>query len=145
MPTEKQAGFSIFIVILIILAVFLAAVSLRGDQQNYTNTKWNFSLTIPEGYLVEETDNLFYVVKKPSLDNETPLPEMRIKIEQSSKTNIDETKDEKVVNQEPVLINEGQCPVYRLRYNGTVYEFSLYECLESAIFETVVKSFKINQ
>ena len=131
------------------------------SQQNYTNTKWKFSLTIPEGYLVEETDNLFYVVKKPAVDNETPLPDMRIKIEQSSKTTIDATEEKIVVNQEPVLINniqghktvvsdksypEGnQCSVYRLQDNGTIYEFSLYECLESSIFETVVKSFKIIQ
>src|SRR3990172_4883892 len=78
------------------------------SQQNYTNTKWKFSLTIPEGYLVEETDNLFYVVKKPAVDNETPLPDMRIKIEQSSKTTIDATEEKIVVNQEPVLINNIQ-------------------------------------
>lgn len=129
------------------------------SEANYTNDKWKFSLDIPEGYLVRGEEDILYVVKKPTPDNETPIPEMKIKIEQGSQTTVETTQDLTMVSQEQVSINnidghktvvsykdypEGsQCPIYRLHKNGTVYEFSLYECLESAIFETVVQSFKI--
>lgn len=130
----------------------------NSPQANYINGVWEFTLQIPQGFLVEGEGTLLHVVKKPSADNETPSPEMNIKIEQGNKTTIDASGEITVVSQESVSINsiqghktivsykdypEGsQCPIYRLHKNGTVYEFSLYECLDSAIFEPVVQSFK---
>lgn len=124
---------------------------------NYTNAKWKFSLAIPEGFLVQGDDTLLHVTKKPTVDNETPLPEMSIKIGQGSKTTIENSAEIKVISQEAVSVNnvgghkivvsyksypEGnKCPIYRLHHSGVVYEFSLYECLGSDIFETVVGSF----
>ncbi|MBI2022429.1 hypothetical protein HYS97_01075 [Candidatus Daviesbacteria bacterium] len=129
------------------------------SEQNYINKDWKFSLSIPEGFQVSGDDTLLYVVKKPTTDDETPAPDMRIRIEQGSKTTIDPADDLTVVSQEEVVINnvkghkivvsyedypEGsKCPIYRLHYERVIFEFSLYECLESAIFESVVQSFKI--
>jgi cytoskeletal protein RodZ len=129
------------------------------SQQNYINKEWKFSLKLPEGYFVSGDGTLLYAVRKPSADDETPTPDLRIRIEQGSKTTIDPADDSKVVSQEEVAINnvrghkivvsyedypEGsECPVYRLHSKGVVYELSLYECLESPIFEGVVQSFKI--
>lgn len=129
------------------------------SEANYTNAKWKFSLNIPEGYLIKGDDTLLHVVQKPTLDNETPIPEMSIKIEKSSQTTMESSEDMTVVSEEKIIINDipghkivvsykgypegNQCPIYRLLSGGVVYEFSLYECLESAIFETVVQSFKI--
>lgn len=164
---------------IVFVAVILAAIAVSGvyfwqnktvsetnsqipDQSppksNYINTNWKFSLDIPEGYLVQDEEDIFYVVKKPTPDDETPSPELRIEIEKSSQTTM-ATSDKTIVSAEKVTINgvqghktvisykdypEGnQCPIYRLLSGGVVYEFSLYECLESAIFETVVQSFKI--
>lgn len=126
---------------------------------NYTNAEWRFSLAIPEGFLVQGEDTLLHVTKKPIVDNETPIPEINIKIGQGSKTIIDNSAEIKVISQEAVSVNsiqghkivvsyksypEGnQCPIYRLHRSGIVYEFSLYECLDSDIFETVVDSFNI--
>lgn len=131
----------------------------ESSQNDYTNAKWQFSLGIPEGFLITGDDVLLYVVQKPTVDNETPLPEMKIKIEQNSKTTIDNTEEMKVISQEAVSINNiqghktvvsyesylkgNECTIYRLHHKGVVYAFSLYECLESAIFESVVQSFKI--
>ncbi|OGM32672.1 hypothetical protein A2803_01270 [Candidatus Woesebacteria bacterium RIFCSPHIGHO2_01_FULL_44_21] len=130
-----------------------------SSAEKYINKKWKFSLEIPGGFFVDETDTFLYIVKEPTLDDETPSPDMRVKIEQGSKTTIDSNDDLKVLSQTNVSINnipghktivsygslpEGNgCPIYRLHNSGTVYELSLYECLESSIFETVVKSFKI--
>lgn len=130
-----------------------------ASEANYTNAKWKFSLNIPEGYLVQDEEDVLYIVKKPTPDNETPSPEMRIKIKEGNQTTMEPDKDMKVVSEEEIIINniqghktvisyksypEGnQCPIYRLQSGGVVYEFSLYECLESDIFETVVKSFKV--
>lgn len=165
----------IFIVVLVILAVLVGWIyfwqnktisetnSQISDQSppksNYININWKFSLDIPEGYLVRDEEDIFYVVKKPAADDETPSPEMTIKIEKGSKTTIDASEEMKVISQESVLINgvdghktivaydsypEGtECPIYRLHKNGLVYGFSLYECLESDIFESVVQTFKI--
>lgn len=153
------------IVLLVILAVILAVGVYYWqnrtvtDQANYLNENFKFRLQIPKGFLIEGDDTLLHVVKEPTADNETPSPEMNIKIEQGNKTTIDANKEMTIVSQESVSINsikgyktvvsyksypEGnQCPIYRLQSGGVVYEFSLYECLESAIFETVVQSFKI--
>ena len=152
----------------IVVSVILAILLLSGiyfwknrtsPAQKYINEKWKFSLEIPYGFLVDETDNFLYVVKEPTPDDETPFPEMRVKIEQGNKTTIDPSNDLEVISQTKVSINkvsghktviiygdlpEGtMCPVYRLHYNDIVYEFSLYECLESSIFESVVISFRI--
>lgn len=154
----------------IVLVVVIAAVVLVSgvyfwqnrtisDEQNYTNAKWKFSLDIPEGYLVQDEEDILYVVKKPTPDNETPSPEVRIKIKKGSQTTVDAGEGMTVVSEEKITINDipghktvvsytnypdgNKCPFYRLQSGGVVYEFSLYECLESAIFEPVVQSFKI--
>lgn len=130
----------------------------NSPQANYINGVWEFTLQIPEGFLVEGEGTLLHVVKKPTPDNETPSPEVKIKLEKGSQTTVNTGEDMTMVSEEKIIINgikghktvvsykdypEGnQCPVYRLHKNGTVYEFSLYECLESAIFETIVQSFK---
>jgi len=151
------------IVVLLVVGLLSSVYFWQGrkvsDEQNYINKEWNFSLNLPEGYLVSGEDTLLYIVKKPTADDETPAPDMRIKIEQGNKTTIDPDGDLKAVSQEEVTINnvkghktvvsyksypEGsECPVYRLHHEGVVYELSLYECLESPIFESVVQSFKI--
>lgn len=127
--------------------------------QNYMNKEWKFALTIPEGYLINGANGLFHITKKPTSGNETPLPEITVKAEQSSKIAISSEEGMEVVSREPVVINnvkgyktivsydnypEGnQCPIYIFNQGGVAYEVSLYECLESDIFETLVKSFKI--
>lgn len=177
MPARKQRGFSaiLIVILFVILAVAILggiyytkrevktgttdSQELESTQGNYTNAKWKFSLAIPEGYLVQGDDTLLHVTKKPTADNETPSPEMNIKIGQGSKTTVDNSAEIKVISQEAVSINnigghkivvsyksypEGnKCPIYRLHHSGVVYEFSLYECLGSDIFETVVGSFNI--
>lgn len=154
------------IVLLVILAVIVAGSiyfwqnkTTTNSQANYINEAWKFSLEIPQGFLVEGTDSPFHVVKEPTLENETPSPEMRIKIEKGSQTAMQSDKDMTVVSSEKITVNGvqghktvvsykdypagNQCPIHRLHASGVVYEFSLYECLESEIFETVVQSFKI--
>ena len=154
----------IIVVILVIVALgsiyfWQNSQVVSKAEQNYINGEWNFSLKLPEGYRVSGEDTLLYVVKNSTLEDETPAPEMRIKIEQGSKTTIDSDDDLKVVSKNKVSINNiqghkmiisntslperNECSIYRLHHNGVVYEFSLYECLESSIFETVVQSFKI--
>ena len=154
----------IIVVILVIVALgsiyfWQNSQVVSKAEQNYINGEWNFSLKLPEGYRVSGEDTLLYVVSKPTPENETPTPEMRIKLEQGSQTSIDKTDSLVIVSQEEISINntvghkisvsykdypeDSQCPIYRLHNNGVVYEFSLYECLESEIFESVVQSFNI--
>ena len=117
----------------------------------YVNQDLKFSLQIPDNYLVSKTsENTFQVVSKPTPGNETPLPEINIKV-----GNLDDIKSDTIIKEENVLVGgitgkkftvsygEGQCPVYRFNSQGKIYEFSLYECLESNIFEDAVKSFRI--
>lgn len=136
-----------------------ASKFINSSQANYLNEKWKFSLDIPEGFLVQDEADILYVVKEPTPDNETPFPEMRIKIEQGSKTTVDANDTMDVISQTAISINNipghkvvvshksypigNRCPIYRLQNSGIIYEFSLYECLDSSIFEPVVKSFKI--
>jgi len=96
------------------------------SEANYQNEELKFSLDIPEGYSVTGEKGFFFVTKKPTQEDETPLPEMNIRVE----------------NREAVSEND-RCPTYRLAHDGKIYELSLYECLESEIFEDVVKSFQI--
>jgi len=117
----------------------------------YTNSKLGFSLQIPDGYLVSQvSDGMLQIVSKPTPQNETPLPEVTVRV-----GNLEDIKSDTIVKEENVEINgvagkkftvsygEGQCPVYRFSNQEKIYEFSLYECLESNIFEDVVKSFRI--
>ncbi len=138
-----------------------ATILDKTSSEKYINEQLRFSIEIPKDYLVQETDDYLYVVKKPTLYNETPSPDIRINIEQGSKTTIDSSDDLNVLRQIEVSIHNipghktvvsygslpkgNECPIYRLRNNGTVYEFSPYECLESSIFEPVVKSFRVIQ
>ncbi|MFA5128457.1 MAG: hypothetical protein WC445_00665 [Patescibacteria group bacterium] len=127
---------------------------VSGENQvgpEYVNQNLKFSLQIPDGYIVDKTsENTFQIVSKPTPQNETPLPEVNIKV-----GNLDDIKSDIIIKEENVLVGgiagkkftvsfgEGQCPIYRFDSQGKIYEFSLYECLESNIFEDVVKSFKI--
>jgi len=151
--------FIMLLVVVILGSIYYWQGRKVSDEQNYLNEEWKFSLSIPEGFLVSGNDTLLSIVKKPSLDDETPAPDMRIKIEKGDTTSIDPADDLKVVSQEEISINnvkghktvvsykdypEGsECPIYRLHHEGVIFELSLYECLESAIFESVVQSFKI--
>jgi len=133
---------------------------LNSLQGTYVNESWNFSLKLPDGYFVSGDEDLLHVIRQSAPGNES-LPEMNILLEKSNVNEVEETKSVKVVSKEDVIINgingvksivsyptnpiitDEQCPIYRLENNGTVYEFSLYECLESDIFEEVVQSFKV--
>lgn len=133
-------------------------LDISTSSQNYTNEEWKFALEIPKGYSVEGSDGLFYVVKDSDVELEAPQNEIRIRIEKDSKTTVSPDESTEIISEETVSINgiQGQktvvsfkdypkgnrCPIYRLQSSGIVYEFSLYECLESDIFEAVVKSFK---
>jgi cytoskeletal protein RodZ len=128
--------------------------SVSGENQvgpEYVNQNLKFSLQIPDGYIVDKTsENTFQIVSRPTSENETPLPEVNIKV-----GNLDDIKSDTIIKEENVEIGgvagkkfnvsfgEGQCPVYRFDSQSKIYEFSLYECLESNIFEDVVKSFRI--
>ncbi|OGF21403.1 hypothetical protein A2316_03720 [Candidatus Falkowbacteria bacterium RIFOXYB2_FULL_38_15] len=134
---------------------------LNSIQETYVNGDWNFSLKLPDGYFVSGNDDLLSVIKQSAPGNES-LPEMDIRLKKSNSLEVTDTKSEKIISKEnvtingisgvklivsypnnPTLANGGQCPVYRMQNNGTVYEFSLYECLESDIFEKIVQSFKV--
>lgn len=135
-------------------------INISAASQNYTNEEWKFALEIPKGYSVEGSDGLFYVVKDSDVNYEAPQNEIRIRIEKGNKTAVDPDKSTEIISEEATSINgvqghktvvsykdypEGnRCPFYRLQNSGIIYEFSLYECLESDIFETVVRSFKIS-
>ncbi|MFA5413044.1 MAG: hypothetical protein WC348_00690 [Patescibacteria group bacterium] len=130
------------------------APSVSEENQvspGYVNQDLKFSLEIPNGYIVDKTsENTFQIISRPTPENETPLPEINIKVGE-----LDDIKSDTIIKEENVEVNgiagkkftvsygEGQCPVYRFDSQGKIYEFSLYECLESAIFEDVAKSFRI--
>lgn len=117
----------------------------------YVNQDLKFSLEIPDEYIVNKTsENNFQVISKPTAENETPLPEINIRA-----GNLEDVKSDTIIKEENVEVGgiagkkytvsygEGQCPVYRFDSQGKIYEFRLYECLESSIFEDVVKSFRV--
>jgi hypothetical protein len=117
----------------------------------YVNQELKFSLQIPNGYIVDKTsESIFQIISGPTPENETPLPEVNIKV-----GDLDDIKSDTIIKEENVEVGgiagkkftvsygEGKCPVYRFNSQGKIYEFSLYECLESTIFEDVVKSFRI--
>lgn len=137
-----------------------AAPTAEPEGTEYVNSELGFSLQIPDGYLISQISaGMFQIVSKPTPENETPLPEMNLFIKSNEEVGNMEgwTKTASIVKEESVEINGvvgkkfvisdsttgGQCPVYRLGNQGVVYEFSLYECLESNIFEDVVKSFRV--
>lgn len=137
----------------------IALPELPVTPNNYQNTKWNFSLDVPEGYAVSGEDASLLVTKKAAQGDETPLPEVTITISSGDVTTMGSSDSMSVIERTDVLINGvkgaksvvsysayptgNQCPIYRLTNNGILYEFSLYECLESEIFEPLVESFKI--
>ncbi|OGF21645.1 hypothetical protein A2316_01105 [Candidatus Falkowbacteria bacterium RIFOXYB2_FULL_38_15] len=126
----------------------------------YTNEKWNFSLEIPEGYFVSDHESFLYVVKKEAPGKES-LPEISLNIKQYDITTTNTAPTADLGMEESIIINgisgkksfgsysvypaANACPIYRLHQDGTIYEFSLYECLDSDIFEKVVNSFKITK
>src|SRR6185295_1466734 len=132
---------------------------METPQGNYVNNTWGFALEIPTGYEVTGDDNSFSVVKEVGSDEPTSLPEFHVQMSKSASTSIIENADQKIISTEDVTINgvsgkksivsyasypEGSaCPIYRLENAGTIYEFSLHECLDSAIYETVVRSFRL--
>ncbi len=130
----------------------IPAVSEENQASpEYVNQDLKFSLQIPDDYIVDKTsENTFQIISKSIPENETPLPEVNIKV-----GDLDDIKSDTIIKEENVLVGgvagkkftvsygEGQCPIYRFDSQSKIYEFSLYECLESNIFEDVVKSFRI--
>lgn len=128
----------------------------------YRNEEFGISLAIPEGYRVIEHDTQLDIVKKPTPQNETPTPEMTISLSKGGLDYILDKNEKFEVNEDVSFngvsgkrlkvtllhpdpnINLEFCDFYR--FAGTenrVYEFRLWECLESPIFDRVVKSIKL--
>jgi hypothetical protein len=128
----------------------------------YRNEKFGISLVIPDGYRVVEHDTRLNIVKMPSPQDETPMPDLTVSLTAGNQEYVldeneqFETAEDFSVNGIPgkrykvTLKNPGPnmnyafCDFYR--FAGTenrAYEFRLWECLESPIFDQVVKSIKL--
>ncbi|MBI5654866.1 hypothetical protein HZC53_04420 [Candidatus Uhrbacteria bacterium] len=131
-----------------------------SDVGAYRNEKFGLSLTLPEGYRAVEHEKQIDIVKKPTPQDETPMPEMTIGVYWDELENYGLSRGEIIKNKENVEYNgvkgikfiteliydktTALCDSYR--FAGTdnrIYEFRLWECLDSPIFDQVVKSIKL--
>lgn len=144
-------------------AVDPAAEKPSPTQTNeYRNEKLGLSLTIPEGYRVVEHDNRLDIVKKPTPQDETPMPDLTVNVTKGDQTYVlgenekFETAEDFPVNgipgkrykvvqiNPPSNVNIEYCDFYRFAGTGyRAYEFRRWECLESPIFDQVVQSLKL--
>lgn len=125
--------------------------------QKYDDLK--FSIEVPEGYTSGQNGDTIYITKKPQTADDTPLPEMVIRANQTGTTSVSSVAGQTIKTSDDISINgavgkkttvsyplaDTTCtePIYRLKNGNTITEFTLYECLSSPIFEQVVHSFRV--
>lgn len=144
----------VIIGIVVAVVVIILAVMLLGGGGGQKNEKWGYSVKVPSGYEQKGIDDAWWIVKP---NDQKPEPQLSIVAKQGGDPNVVEDMQTTIASQEDVTINgisgklfmvkysyypDKECPVYKLVKDNVVYTIEPNECMDSPIFDKVVKSFK---